>query len=61
MPCHNYSEGVWNNMVIDCHSFIEAFKGQTFRSLDAISITGFFKIRRVYTLANEPMECQGEN
>ena len=61
MPCHNYSEGVWNNFVIDCHSFIEAFKGQTYRSLDSISIQGHFKIRRIYTSTTQPLECQGDN
>ena len=48
-PFHNFSEGVWNNLVIDLHSYIEAFKGQTYRSLDSISITGHFKLRRIYT------------
>ena len=61
MPCHNYSEGIWNNLVIDVHSFIEVFKGQTYRSLDSICINGHFKMRRVYTASCEPLECEGEN
>lgn len=48
-PCSHVQEGIWNNLTIDLYSFINAFKGQTYRSLDYISITGFFKLRRIYT------------
>jgi hypothetical protein len=36
------------------------FKGQTFRSLDGIHLTGHFRLRRIYTAAGEPMESEGE-
>ena len=48
-PIKGYKEGVWNNFGIDLYSYIEAFKGQTYRSLDTISITGHFKLRRIYS------------
>ncbi len=54
-PCHNFGEGVWNNLVVDLYSFIEPFKGQTYRSLDSICISGHFKLRRVYTSSSEPL------
>lgn len=31
------------------YSFIEAFKGQTYRCLDCLQIGGVFKLRRVFT------------
>lgn len=59
--CHDYIEGQWNNFVVDLYSYIEAFKGQTYRSLDSITISGHFKLRRVYTSASEPLECEAES
>lgn len=56
-PCHDCTEGAWNNMVIDLYSYMEAFKGQTYRSLDSIALTGQFKLRRIFTSASEPIDC----
>ena len=53
VPCQ-VQEGCWNNLAVDLCSFIEAFKGQTYRSLDAIYLTGHFKLRRIYTAACPP-------
>lgn len=61
MPCSGFKEGIWNNLSIDLYSYMSAFKGQTFRSLDGINLTGHFKIRRIYTSASEPLEDQGES
>lgn len=35
---------------------MDAFKGQTYRSLDAIYLIGHFKLRRIYTTNAEPIE-----
>lgn len=61
MPCPNYSEGTWNNLAIDLYSYIEAFKGQTYRSLDSITISGNFRLRRIYTSSSEMLEGEGES
>ena len=54
-PLSGWKENSWNNLCIDLYSYISAFKGQTFRSLDAINISGHFKLRRIYTAAGEPL------
>jgi hypothetical protein len=46
---------------VDMYSFMEAFKGQTYRSLDSVCISGHFKLRRIYTSTAEPVECEGDN
>ena len=48
-PGVNFKEGIWNNFTVDLYSFMEAFKGQTYRCLDNILIQGHFKLRRIYT------------
>ena len=60
-PCPNVNEGTWTNLAVDLYSFINAFKGQTYRSLDAIYITGHFKLRRVYTTNTKPEDASGDN
>ena len=52
MPCQ-WQEGIWNNLTVDLYSFMDAFKGQTYRSLDSILIGGHFKLRRIYTTPHE--------
>lgn len=54
-PCSHVQQGIWNNLSIDLYSFIKAFKGQTYRSLDSISITGYFKLRRIFTTPQPPV------
>ena len=49
-------EGVWNNLGIDLFSCMGAFKGQGYRSLDAIYLTGHYKLRRIYTTNMRPFE-----
>jgi hypothetical protein len=53
-PNVNFKEGAWNSFAIDMYSFMEAFKGQTYRCLDNISIMGHFKLRRIYTTNTLP-------
>ena len=48
VPCQ-VQEGCWNNLAVDLYSFIEAFKGQTYRSLDAIYLTGHFKLAYLHS------------
>jgi|LakMenE01Jun11ns_1017448.scaffolds.fasta_scaffold9512495_1 hypothetical protein len=54
-PCSHVQEGLWTNLTVDLYSFIFAFKGQTYRSLDMITINGFFKLRRIYTTQEPPV------
>lgn len=44
------------NFTVDLYSFINAFKGQTYRSLDEIQISGQFKLRRVFTSQAPPID-----
>lgn len=53
-PNVNFKDGVWNNLSIDLYSFMEAFKGQTYRCLDNITFHGHFKLRRIYTTNSIP-------
>ncbi len=48
-PCPPVNHNTWLNFCVDLYSFVEAFKGQTYRSLDLIQITGIFKLRRIFT------------
>ena len=59
-PLPGWKENAWNNLSIDLYSYMTAFKGQTFRSLDGIHLTGHFKLRRIYTASGEPLEGEGE-
>jgi len=53
--------GVWLNLSIDLISFTgRCFQGVTFRSLDAIIITSFCKLRRIFTMRSALWEDQGE-
>lgn len=56
-PCSHVQEGIWTNLCIDLYSFIAPFKGQTYRSLDTITISGFFKLRRIFTTQEPPVAC----
>jgi len=40
---------------------MEAFKGQTYRCLDTITIMGHFKLRRIYTTNTMPRNDFDEN
>lgn len=48
-PCSHVQEGIWTNLTIDLYSFITAFKGQNYRSMDTLTISGCFKLRRIFT------------
>jgi hypothetical protein len=39
----------WLNLCIDLWSFINCFKGQTYRSLEQIYLSGGHKIRKIFT------------
>lgn len=59
-PAGGFKENAWNNLCFDLYSYMAAFKGQSFRSLDAIHLAGHFRLRRIYTAAAEPLEGEGE-
>ena len=53
--------GVWLNLSIDLVSFTaRCFHGVTFRSLDAIIVTSFCRVRRIFTMRSALWEDQGE-
>eukprot|EP01017_Pseudomicrothorax_dubius_P044071 TRINITY_DN7415_c0_g5_i1.p1 TRINITY_DN7415_c0_g5~~TRINITY_DN7415_c0_g5_i1.p1 ORF type:complete len:627 (+),score=162.18 TRINITY_DN7415_c0_g5_i1:65-1945(+) len=50
IPTEVIKRGVWLNLSVDMVSFMELFKGHTFRSLELISICGTCKLRKVFTM-----------
>lgn len=42
--------GSWLFLGIDLYSFMEAFKGQTFRALEHITVGSHCKLRRIFTM-----------
>jgi hypothetical protein len=44
------SRGSWLFLGIDLYSFMEAFKGQTFRALDHITVGSHCRLRRIFTM-----------
>lgn len=44
------SRGTWLFLAIDLYSFMEAFKGQTFRSLDHCVIGSSCRLRRIFMM-----------
>lgn len=40
----------WLFLAIDLYSFMEAFKGQTFRALDHIAVGSTCRLRRIFTM-----------
>lgn len=44
------TRGSWIFLGIDVFSFMEAFKGQTFRALDHITIGSTCKLKRIFTM-----------
>jgi hypothetical protein len=49
-PIDNLQKGVWLFLAIDIFSFMTVFKGQTFRSVDQISISSSCRLRRIFTM-----------
>ena len=44
------TRGSWLFLGIDVYSFMEAFKGQTFRALDHVAVGSTCRIRRMFTM-----------
>ena len=40
------------NLSVDLYSFMENFRGFTYRSLDQIILGGAFKLRRIFSMKN---------
>ncbi|KAL0191543.1 hypothetical protein M9458_014241, partial [Cirrhinus mrigala] len=48
----------WCNLCIDLDSLTaEIFRGTRFLSLDGIIISACCKVRRIFTMKNEPADC----
>ena len=44
------TKGSWMFLGIDVYSFMEVFTGQTFRSLDHITVGSCCRLRRIFTM-----------
>ncbi len=49
-PIEHLQRGIWLFLAIDVFSFMNVFKGQTFRSLDQLTISSSCKLRRIFTM-----------
>ncbi|XP_071960395.1 protein CFAP20DC-like [Antedon mediterranea] len=57
IPLAILKKSVWLNLCFDMVSFVgEAFKGQTFKSLDSITISASCKLRKIFTLKTQPLD-----
>ncbi|CAG9329797.1 unnamed protein product [Blepharisma stoltei] len=57
IPNWPFLRGAWSCISIDMSSFVTAcFPGNTFRSLDSITVHSFCKIRRIFTMKNPLFE-----
>ncbi|KAJ3265563.1 hypothetical protein HK104_006277 [Borealophlyctis nickersoniae] len=54
--------GVWMNLCFDLTSLVsDIFRGQTFRCLNSISLTGTFRLRKVFTMRNRPPDTMDDD
>ncbi|KAJ8326926.1 hypothetical protein QVD99_005311 [Batrachochytrium dendrobatidis] len=54
--------GTWLNFCLDLVSLVsDNYHGQTFRSLDSITLLGNFRLRRIFTLEKQPPDTTNEN
>ncbi|KAI9334773.1 hypothetical protein BDR26DRAFT_866747 [Obelidium mucronatum] len=55
LPLGFLKRGVWLNLCFDLLSLVgDTFKGQTFRCLDSIALSGTFRLRKVFTMKLPP-------
>ena len=60
-PIDQVKRGIWLNLAIDVYSYMNAFKGQTFRSLDQITVGAHCKLRRIFTIRECLLEFNNED
>ncbi|KAJ3223186.1 hypothetical protein HK099_001437 [Clydaea vesicula] len=61
LPMNLIKRSVWLNLCFDLVSFVtEFFRGQTFRSLDNIQLSGAFKLRKIFMMKDKPADTTGE-
>ncbi|EGR33031.1 hypothetical protein IMG5_063170 [Ichthyophthirius multifiliis] len=56
VPNDIIKHGTWMNLSIDVNSFMEVWKGQTFRSIDSVIIGSHCKLRRIFTMRSPLFE-----
>lgn len=57
IPLVNFPINIWVNVCIDVFSFVsECFKGQSFKSIDYICLSGNCKVRKIYGMRNSLTE-----
>lgn len=61
LPFTAVKRGVWLNLCLDLVSLIsDCFKGQSFRSLDTIILSGVFRLRKIFSMKCQPPDTTGE-
>jgi hypothetical protein len=62
LPLAGIIQGIWITLCIDLASLVsDNFKDQTFKSLDTLSLSGTFRLRKVFTLKHRPYDTTGED
>ncbi|KAL2913500.1 hypothetical protein HK105_206960 [Polyrhizophydium stewartii] len=62
IPLAIVKRSMWLNLTIDLVSLIsDNYKGHAFRSLDGITILGTFRLRRIFTLKQQPPDTTGDD
>ena len=62
LPLAGIIQGCWITLCIDLASLVsDNFRDQTFKALDTISLSGTFRLRKVFTLKNRPFDTTGED
>ncbi len=56
VPIDTLKRGVWLNLAVDVWSFMEGWKGSTFRSLDMIIISSPCKLRKIFGMRYPPLD-----
>ncbi|XP_071817263.1 protein CFAP20DC-like isoform X2 [Apostichopus japonicus] len=62
LPLQVLRRGMWLNLCLDLTSIVgEAFRGQTFKSLDSITLSASCKVRKIFTMKNQPQDSTDDD
>ena len=60
IPLSILKRGTWLNLCLDLLSFVaDSFKGQTYRALESIVVCANCRLRRVFSMKNQPRDDSG--
>jgi hypothetical protein len=70
LPMTSIKRGVWLNLIFDLPQMVRnlkltlqvssCFRGETFKSLDSISITGALLVKKLFTMKTRPQDTTGD-